>query len=122
MFPADGSYQSDVFPFEVLLAVELLLSQREELLLLLLLQFTQFLSSLLLQRRQIRILITDAPAGTRAFRRHRTSADTGRSQGNSPLLQGRPAAQELAVQLLLFGRVFVDQVVRFLVVFFHEIL
>lgn len=68
-----SGYQFDVLSFEVFLAVELLLSEREDLPLLLLLQFTQFLTSLLLQRQQILILIRHAPAGTPPIRRRGAS-------------------------------------------------
>lgn len=64
-----SGYQFEVLSFEVFLAVELLLSECEDLPLLLLLQFTQFLTSLLLQRQQILILIRHAPAGTPPIRR-----------------------------------------------------
>jgi len=74
-----SGYLFEVLSFEVFLAVELLLSERKDLPLLLLLQFTQFLTSLLLQRQQILILIRHAPAGTPPIRRRGASgAETHR--------------------------------------------
>ncbi len=76
--PRSG-YLFEVLSFEVFLAVELLLSERKDLPLLLPLQFTQFLTSLLLQRQQILILIRHAPAGTPPIRRRGASrAETHR--------------------------------------------